>query len=333
MWNKKLKQTLSDANRAISCIDTVDITESCLLYATAMVVTETLGYKIRHPTQLVCNLPTPPWEHRLSRKIDLLRGDLSRLKETQAGRLQCAEKKQRLFCKYNIPEKSISSQIEALKQQVQAYQGRLDRYRKQKLKKSQNFLFANNQRELYRKLNALHASDLQGEPDKVEIKMFWEQLWSNSVDHNKNAEWLLTLKDMFAESVHDQAAFKITSVSVSQVLKRFSNWKAPGSDAVHAIWLKHLPSLHSRIAIQLQQVLVEGPPRWMTTGRTILLLKDKSKGPTPTNFRPITCLPVLWKLLTAILTREVYKHLRNVHLLPHEQKGCTRPFRASKHEL
>ena len=119
-------------------------------------------------------------------------------------------------------------------------------------------------------------------------------------------------------------------LSVSQAIKKFANWKAPGSDAVHAIWLKHLPSLHQRIGTQLQQVLIESPPGWMTMGRTMLLLKDMLKGSIPSNFRPITCLPVMWKLLTTILTKEVYQHLWKEDLIPAEQKGCTRSSRVSK---
>ena len=70
---------------------------------------------------------------------------------------------------------------------------------------------------------------------------------------------LLTLNELYSESVHQQAQFTITSASVSQALKKIANWKAPGSDAVRTIWLKHLPSLHQRIATQLQHAFVEGP--------------------------------------------------------------------------
>ena len=34
----------------------------------------------------------------------------------------------------------------------------------------------------------------------------------------------------------------------------------------------------------------------MTKGRTCLILKDESKGKEVSNFRPITCLPLMWKI-------------------------------------
>jgi len=112
-------------------------------------------------------------------------------------------------------------------------------------------------------------NDSRNEIDKNDIKQFWKHLWSSDVCHNKDAKWLLTLKQHFVESVHPQTEFKIISVSVSNTIKKFANWKVPGSDAVHAVWLKHLPSLHYRIAEQLQEIFDKGPPVWMTTGRTI----------------------------------------------------------------
>ncbi len=42
-------------------------------------------------------------------------------------------------------------------------------------------------------------------------------------------------------------------------------------------------------------------PKWMVKGQIALIQKDVKKGRTASNYRPITCLPVSWKLLTGIL--------------------------------
>ena len=60
----------------------------------------------------------------------------------------------------------------------------------------------------------------------------------------------------------------------------------------------------------------------MTKGRTVLIQKDRSKGTVASNYRPITCLPLVWKLLTGIVANEVYSFLEGHNLLPEEQKGC-----------
>ena len=43
-------------------------------------------------------------------------------------------------------------------------------------------------------------------------------------------------------------------------------------------------------------------PEWMTKGKTTLIQKDPSKRTAPNNYRPISCLTMMWKLLTAQIT-------------------------------
>ena len=64
-------------------------------------------------------------------------------------------------------------------------------------------------------------------------------------------------------------------------------------------------------------------------GRTSLLQKDKSKGNIASNYRPITCLPLIWKLLTGVIADQIYAHLDQEKLLPEEQKGCRKGSRGT----
>ena len=60
-------------------------------------------------------------------------------------------------------------------------------------------------------------------------------------------------------------------------------------------------------------------PSWLTGGRTSLLQKDKSKDNAESNYSPITCLPLMWKLLTVVIADQIYAHLDQEKLLPEEQ--------------
>ena len=68
-------------------------------------------------------------------------------------------------------------------------------------------------------------------------------------------------------------------------------------------------------------------PSWLTKGRTPLLQKDKSKGNIASNYRPITFLPLIWKLLTGVIADQIYGHLDQQNLLSEEQKGCRKRSR------
>ena len=71
----------------------------------------------------------------------------------------------------------------------------------------------------------------------------------------------------------------------------------------------------------------------MTTGRTVLIQKDRSKGRAAGNYRPITCLPIIWKLLTAMMAGEIYRHLKDNDLIGKEQKGCRAEYKGTKDHL
>ena len=64
-------------------------------------------------------------------------------------------------------------------------------------------------------------------------------------------------------------------------------------------------------------------------GRTSLLQKDKSKGNVASNYRPITCLSLMWKFLTGVIADQIYAHLDQEKLLPEEQKGCRKRSRGT----
>ena len=55
--------------------------------------------------------------------------------------------------------------------------------------------------------------------------------------------------------------------------------------------------------------------------------KDKSKGNIASNYRPITFLPLIWKLLTGVIADQIYGHLDQQDLLSEEQKGCRKRSR------
>ena len=60
---------------------------------------------------------------------------------------------------------------------------------------------------------------------------------------------------------------------------------------------------------------------WKTKRKTPLIQKDPCKGTTQNNYKPITCLPMLWKILTAQISKEIYDSLIIRRLFPEEQKG------------
>ena len=65
--------------------------------------------------------------------------------------------------------------------------------------------------------------------------------------------------------------------------------------------------------------------RWSQSGwrwATDFVLKDPAKGNTVDNYRPVSCLPHMWKLSTAVVSESMYNYLDKNKLLPEKQKVC-----------
>ena len=159
-------------------------------------------------------------------------------------------------------------------------------------------MFQNNQRQFYRGLSQ------EGERCDDGLKKFLGDIWSESVDHNRDAKWL---KDLQSEvNVKKQEKGDITKESLKKILGRMPNWKSPGPDLVLGFWLKNFSSLHGKVRPEFKECLDSGfVPSRLTKGRTGLLQKDKSKGNIASNYRPITLFPLMWKLLSGVIADQI----------------------------
>ena len=232
---------------------------------------------------------------------------------------------------YRVKRKGYNRAAEGLKQRIKAKAATLKRYKNRVNHYRQNKLFQSNQSKFYQELDGKsHEENII--PNNEKTREFWSGIWERNIKHNENADWIQKV----AEEMHGnkQQSINITPTKIKERIRKISNWKAPGPDGVHGYWIKMLVSMQERIALHLQSCITRGEvPDWMTTGRTVLLLKDKSKGNEMSNYRPITCLPPMWKLITGIVADEIYNHLEENDLLPEEQKSCRRNSRGTKDQL
>ena len=74
-------------------------------------------------------------------------------------------------------------------------------------------------------------------------------------------------------------------------------------------------------------------PDWMTFGKIVMCQKDMAKGSAVDNYRPISCLPLMWKLMTGMLAEKMYSHLERENLLLSEQKECLKGSDGTKDQL
>lgn len=99
-----------------------------------------------------------------------------------------------------------------------------------------------------------------------------------------------------------------------------SNWKAPGMDGITNFWLKRLHAIHKPLTTAYNDIISgTQTPLWMTKGKTHLIAKNKHTN-LAKNYRPITCLNNIYKVLTKIISERLYTHINKNNLFPSEQK-------------
>jgi len=154
---------------------------------------------------------------------------------------------------------------------------------------------------------------------KQRFRNFGEYIWGVSKQHNASPEWLSSLRKKYC-GFSEQGNITISEADVAGRVRRMANWKATGLDCVQVYWLKHLSNLHSCLAKQFQDLLdqEEALPKWLVTGRTTLIMKSPDKCPVASNYRPITCFPAVWRLLSGILADKLIDFLDKTNIMAPE---------------
>lgn len=282
----------------------------------------------------------PAWEYRLNRKIESLRKDIGILTQSQnpsaTDRVkQIARTLENRYRSHENP--TIQEILDLLKQKLAAAAKRLKRYRTSNRRRIQNRQFSINQKQFYK---CLEVDNNQAQNVKTytpidvdTIKEFWENTWSESVEH-KRTKWLYDEKKSIS-NIKTMLNWKITTDELKEAIRKTPNWKAPGADKIHNFWFKQFVSTHEQLS-RCYNHLLENPteiPKFMVVGITYLLPKTNTFSDDPSQYRPITCLPTIYKILTSIITNKIYKHLETNKLLDEEQKGCRRGSRGCKEQL
>ena len=294
-------------------------------------ITEELGVTIRNKKEQ--KHKQPAWKERISKDIECLRKKLSILTEKAQGGMVSQRKITRVLKQLKCKnEADIPVIIEKIKQQIAAKSQRIRRYEKRGKQFRQNKLFKDNAKQFYRELGKKQI-DVNDPPTLDEIEDFWSRIWENEESHNEVAEWIKEQEGKYKDQQRQEMT-DITTDDIRMAIKNSNNWTSPGLDKIPNFWLKNIEELHSDMAREYT-IMIKEPnscPDWLTQGLTFLIPKSNDTNEAK-NYRPITCLPTMYKTLTSIITDRTYLYLEENRLLPNEQKGCKRGSYGCKDQL
>lgn len=171
-------------------------------------------------------------------------------------------------------------------------------------------------------------------PTKEQITNFLQSIWSNPVNHNPNTNWITDLEERHSHIETQNNNIIILTEKVQSVIKKLHNWKSPGPDGIQNYWLKAFTVLHNKLA-GLITYIIQNPselPTFLTRGITFIKPKNNDTL-NPANYRPITCLPTLYKIITSIIMQLIQERLDTYQILTEEQKGCRKHSQGCKEQL
>lgn len=200
-------------------------------------------------------------------------------------------------------------------------------------RKVHNSKFIINQRAFYDSLLNETNEEENSAIDKTRFFEFWDKIWSEPTSYSRQATWISDVENSALE-MPSMEEILITKQDVKEAVRKTHNWKAPGPDKVQNFWIKKLHASHEPLARAFSKAIDDptSMPKYITEGVTYLLFKKGS--PTePKNYRPITCLPTCYKLLTSIISNKIYFHCETNNIFSFEQKGCIRKSMGCKEQL
>lgn len=167
-------------------------------------------------------------------------------------------------------------------------------------------------------------------PNAEEIKQFWESIWSSPITHNESAPWIEEEQNKY-KHIQQQANPTFTIEELTKTIQKTHNWKAPGVDHIHNYWYKKFTAIHQHLLKLINNIILEpqNMPHFLTQGKTYIKPKSEDTQ-NPANYRPITCLPTLYKIITSLITQKIDNHLTQNDIILEEQKGCRKNSRGCK---
>ena len=138
-------------------------------------------------------------------------------------------------------------------------------------------------------------------PGREEVENLWREIYRKKTQHNGEAGWI---KKQYRQNPSMELS-PICAKDVAEALRTTINWKAPGRDQIPNFWLKQLTATHRHIAAIFNKLMEEDQiPEWLSAGVTFLISK-KENTENPKNYRPVTCLPTMYKLITSVISRRI----------------------------
>ena len=207
------------------------------------------------------------------------------------------------------------------------YEKKIRWHESRKAFRRENNQFEYNRRMFYRKLT--EGQKMAGKQAATEMASFWGKMWKSEPG---SADFDALVKEEPLKYGEEQGIINLEEKLV-KLIERLPNWKTPGVDKVSNFFIKKLTVLHKPL-IRLVEKAIACPgecPKWFFSGVTYLIPKVASPE-DPSEYRPITCMSNLYKLVTKLVAQEMRSIVKLNGILSENQLGTRRECQGAKEQ-
>ena len=176
------------------------------------------------------------------------------------------------------------------------------------------------------------TSDEEEKPEKEQIINFWMNIIGieKTINENENINEIL---NKINNTIEDNEWNELTQEEFKEAIRRTPSWKAPGPDMVSGYMLKKLKITEKLYPIIKDIIAGRKNIEYINAfkGKTALIYK-KGDRKDPKNYRPITCLSVITKMITSIVSQRLQRiYMRTgSSILSEKQKGVRKFIEGTK---
>ena len=131
---------------------------------------------------------------------------------------------------------------------------------------------------------------------------------------------------------YEKAWYQHNNWDDKRTSQKVPDWRSQGPDGLQGYWVKIIKTLNERIVRLMENIISnrKSIPKWITLGKMVICQKDLSKENAVDNYRPILCLPLMWKLMTGTIAAKIYNFLDVNDKLPVDKKDVGKKVEGPK---
>ncbi|KAG0435199.1 Retrovirus-related Pol polyprotein from type-1 retrotransposable element R2, partial [Dictyocoela muelleri] len=223
--------------------------------------------------------------------------------------------------------REISFKIE---NDILLYKKRLDVHFNKKKFLRENFIYECNRKKFYRELSTTNTNS-RIKVDKEEIINFWKsQFCEFTHPEIYDIKSIVNTSLRPLETNHD---INFEEKLIDSIIDSLPNWKAAGIDRVYNFFIKNLKSIRKQLIKEIQRLCANPKEIPDIYFLTLTYMIPKNNSPKTSDFRTICCMSNIYKLISKVLTHNLYNILEINEVISFNQLGVRKNTMASKEQV